>query len=185
MGVPKALLSDGKGRPFVARLVRTFAAAGIPNVVVVTGTDRSPIANALIVDAPPVMPVVVSNPEPGRGQLSSLWTGLDAADQWNVEAILVTLVDVPLTRVGTVEAVVAAWKRGGSPIVRPVVGSRHGHPVLFDRSLFQELRNAPPDKGARAVVHAHRTLDVDVADEGCVTDFDTPADYAKLATLDQ
>ena len=34
-------------------------------------------------------------------------------------------------------------------VVRLAVGVRHGHPVLFDRSLFDELRKAPLDQ-ARA-----------------------------------
>jgi CTP:molybdopterin cytidylyltransferase MocA len=37
MGTPKALLPDPDGRPFVARLVRSFSAAGIDEIVVVTG----------------------------------------------------------------------------------------------------------------------------------------------------
>ena len=54
--------------------------------------------------------------------------------------------------------------------------------MLFAKSVFAELRSAPLDEGARAVVHAHTpdVVDVDVSDEGCVTDIDTPADYQKL-----
>ena len=67
-------------------------------------------------------------------------------------------------------------------VVRLAVGVRHGHPVLFDRSLFDELRKAPLDQGARAVVHAHadRIVNVPVEDEGCLVDVDTPADYDAL-----
>jgi CTP:molybdopterin cytidylyltransferase MocA len=54
--------------------------------------------------------------------------------------------------------------------------------VLFDRSVFAELRSAPLDEGAKAVVHAHAAdlVNVAVDDAGSVTDVDTPADYESL-----
>ena len=66
--------------------------------------------------------------------------------------------------------------------MRPAVGPRHGHPVLFDRSLFAELRTAPLEAGAKAVVRRHeaRILHVVPPDEGCLRDVDTPEDYQAL-----
>ena len=82
----------------------------------------------------------------------------------------------------TIRQIVEVWQRQRAPVVRPAVGVRHGHPVLFDRSLFDELRTAPLDQGARAVVHAlaDRIVNVPVEDEGCLVDVDTPADYDAL-----
>ena len=179
MGRPKALLPDPEGRPFVARLVRTFSAAGIEQVIVVTGSLHAQIAGALAADDLPVVPQVVNNPQPALGQISSLWMGLDAAIQSGVRGVLMTLVDIPLVQVSTVRRVIDAWTQHRAPIVRPAVGTRHGHPVLFDQSLFDALRHAPITEGARAVVHANadRIVDVQVDDEGCLLDFDTPADY--------
>ena len=55
----------------------------------------------------------------------------------------------------TARAVLDAFRRTHAPIVRPAVGGRHGHPVLFARSVFDELRRADPAIGAKAVVRAH------------------------------
>ncbi len=182
MGTPKALLPDEDGRPLVARLARTFQAAGIDEVIVVTGAAHDAIVTALERDRWSATPVVVRNPDPARGQLSSLWVGLDAAERPTLDAILMTLVDVPMVKAATVRAVIEAWRRGRPPIVRPAVGERHGHPVLFDRAVFDELRRAPLADGVKAVVHAHAAalVNVNVDDEGCVTDVDTPADYDAL-----
>ena len=182
MGRPKALLPDPEGRPFVARLVRTFGAAGIEQVIVVTGSLHAQIAGALAADDPPVAPQLVNNPQPALGQISSLWMGLDAAIQSGAPGVLMTLVDIPLVQVSTVRQVIDAWVRHRAPIVRPAVGTRHGHPVLFDQSLFDALRHAPVTEGARAVVHANadRIVDVPVDDEGCLMDVDTPADYESI-----
>jgi molybdenum cofactor cytidylyltransferase len=186
MGSPKAVLPDPSGRPFVARLVRTFRAAGIEEVVVVTGAAHDAIVAALDHDGVQ-LPRVVRNSDPSRGQVSSLWTGLDALQDLELEAILMTPVDVPMVRAHTVCTVVEAWRRRRVPIARPVMGDRHGHPVLFDRSLFAELRRAPLAEGAKAVVHGHQDQlrDVEVDDEGCLTDVDTRADYEALLEREQ
>jgi molybdenum cofactor cytidylyltransferase len=182
MGSPKALLRDGAGRSFVARLVRTLAAAGLEHIVIVTGNQDAAIRAAIAEDAPPVQPRFARNPDPTRGQLSSLWTGMDAAITPATEAIVMTLVDVPLLAPSTVRAVVDAWLSSRPPIVRPQVGTRFGHPVLFDRVVFDELRRAPLEGGARTVVHARgdAVLNIPVDDPGCIRDVDTPADYQTL-----
>ena len=117
-----------------------------------------------------------------RGQLSSLLTGMDIVVTPQTDAMVMTLVDVPLVRVSTVTAVIDAWRRTRAPIVRPAIGDRHGHPVLFDRVLFDELRHAPFDAGAKSVVraHEHEIVNVPVDDEGCVRDVDTPSDYEEM-----
>ena len=181
MGTPKALLPDSDGRPFVVRIVRTFAAAGIPEIVIVTGAQHEPIHTAVSRDGMCASARIVRNPDPTRGPLSSLWTGLDAIGA-DADAVLMTLVDIPLVKAATIRAVVDAWKRTSAPVVRPAMGDRHGHPVLFDRAVFGELRSAPLDQGAKAVVHAHaaRLINVEVDDLGCLIDIDTAADYAAM-----
>lgn len=179
MGTPKALLADADGRPFVARIARTFGDAGLDQLVIVTGAQHQAIVDALAADGAAGSALVIRNPDPSRGQISSLWVGMDAVMGPDLDAMLVTLVDVPMVRSSTVRAVIDAWRRSRAPIVRPAIGDRHGHPVLFDRAMFDELRRAPLDEGAKAVVHAYanRLVNVEVDDEGCLVDIDTPADY--------
>jgi len=178
IGTTKALLVDPDGRPFVARIARAFVAAGVGEIVIVTGARHEAISHALSTDQLTTHRVV-RNPDPARGPLSSLWVGLDALTRPDLDAILMTLVDVPMVSAATIRAVIDAWRRTGAPVVRPAMGDRHGHPVLFDRAVFAELRNAPLDQGAKAVVHAHadRLVNVEVDDEGCLMDVDTTADY--------
>jgi molybdenum cofactor cytidylyltransferase len=182
MGVPKALLRAPGGDPFVVQICRAFVEAGVGPLAVVTGT-----AHDLIVEAVGNADLsgsvrLVRNPDPGRGQLSSLWTGMDVVLTPATEALLMTLVDVPMLSARTVEAVVDGWRRSRAPIVRPAVGNAHGHPVLFDRPLFDELRHAPLEGGAKTVVRRHesRILNVVPPDDGCLRDIDTPGDYRAL-----
>jgi molybdenum cofactor cytidylyltransferase len=179
MGTPKALLQTFDGQLFVSHIVRTWHGAGVHEVVVVTGRDHDAIAAAIERDEMASPPLIVQNPDPSRGQLSSLIVGLDAAGAR--EGVLMTLVDSPLATLATVRAVIDEWRRSRAPIVRPAIGDTHGHPVLFDRAVFEELRRAPLTVGAKAVVRAHEReiVNLQVSDEECVVDLDTPLDYER------
>jgi molybdenum cofactor cytidylyltransferase len=181
MGSPKALLPVAGGI-FASRIIRAFHAAGVDDVTLVTGDDHEAIAAALRALSLSPAPRIVRNPDPSRGQLSSLWTGMDAALGPDSEALLVTLVDVPLIEPATVARVIEVWRAARAPIVRPARGDQHGHPVLFDAALFDALRAAPLDAGAKAVVRAFadRIVNVPVDDDGCLVDVDTPDDYRSL-----
>ena len=185
MGRPKPLLPDREGRSFVARIVRTFAATGLDDTVIVTGETHDLVKQALTADAPPVRWECCRNPDPDRGQLSSLWVGLDAAEERGAEAVLVHLVDIPLVLPETVHAVVDAWRVSDAAIIRPMMGARHGHPVVLARELFGELRAASLEEGAKPVLRAHspKVLNVRVSDAGCLEDIDRPEDYGALRPL--
>jgi molybdenum cofactor cytidylyltransferase len=184
MGSPKALLPTRDGQPFVVRIIRTLRSAGVRDIVVVTGQDHDAVVDVIARFECDASIRAVRNPDPGRGQLSSLLEGMAAAVQPATEALLVTLVDVPLVEVSTVTSVISAWQRTRALIVRPAIGERHGHPVIFDRRLFDELRRAPLDAGAKSVVRAQEAeiLNVPVDDEGCMQDIDTREDYKAVLT---
>lgn len=177
MGQPKAALPVGDGGPtFAAAVVATLQAAGVAEVIVVAGAHLEAVT-ASVHGLAGVR--VVHNAGWRAGQLSSLVTGLDAADAPDLAGVLVTLVDIPRVRPATVAALVQAWRRSRAPIVRPAIGARHGHPVIFDRFTFADLRAAPLDIGAKAVIGAwrDRVLNVPTDDPGVLVDVDTPQDY--------
>ena len=184
MGRPKALLPVDDGETFVSRVVRILCTAGVDDVVIVVAAG-GPV-DAIRASLAPTQPAprIVLNQDPSRGQLSSLLTGLHAIDRPGVDALLMTLVDVPLVGVSTVRALLDAYARSRAPIVRPSRpgDSAHGHPVIFDRSIFDELRGADPDTGAKPVVRA-RAAEIEnvmVEDPGAFVDIDTPADYRRV-----
>lgn len=186
MGRPKALLAVGHDS-FLERIARVLEEGGVEEVIVVLGRDAERIRNQARLPSPRVR--LIDNPNPAGGQLSSLLVGLAAADRPGVRAVLVTLIDVPLLAAATVGAVLAAYRNRNErgphsrvSIVRPAREGRHGHPVIFDRSLFEELRRADRSTGARSVIRAHadEVLDVEVPDEGAFIDIDTPADYERF-----
>ena len=184
MGRPKALLPIGSsGDTFLTRILRVLREGGVEHAVVVVGADAQAVRATLPPDDESLS--VVENTDYEQGQLSSLLVGLADAEKrgGHVEAVMVTLVDLPLISAATVRGVFEAYRTSpGAPIVRPRRGTRHGHPAIFSRSLFEELRRAAPSTGAKPVVHAHAAeeVNVDVADDGAFTDIDTPEDYGRF-----
>lgn len=179
MGRAKASLPLGSDDTFLTRIVRTFLEAGVDDVVIVVGHEADDIVGTFGASGLPARFVV--NREYDRGQLSSLVAGLGVVDRPGVTAVLVTLVDVPLVSTATVRAVVECYHRTHAPVVRPTSGTRHGHPLLIDRSLFAELRAAAPAAGAKPVVRAHASAAGDLAidDEGAFLDIDTEDEYQR------
>lgn len=184
MGQVKAALPFGPpGHTVLSRIVSAVLCGGVLEVVVVAGAHIAAVRNAMPPDEPRAR--VVDHPRWRLGQVTSLVAGLDAVDQPLLEAVVVTPVDLPLLSPLTVATVVEAWRRTRAPIVRPVDGERHGHPVVFDRRVFNDLRSADASIGAKAVFAAYRDeiLNLEVKDNGAFEDIDTPADYQRLLKL--
>jgi CTP:molybdopterin cytidylyltransferase MocA len=182
MRQPKALLhADRQGTTFVRKLAATLSEGGCEDVLVVAGAHAAAVAADLIQTSVPVR--MLFNPRWPDGQLSSLIVAIDAVDRPGVMGVIVALVDAPLVSSDTVTRLRRAHRDQGALVVRPARGGRHGHPVLFDRALFDELRHADPAEGAKAVLrrYAASVLDLPIADEGAYQDFDTPDDYRRLS----
>lgn len=176
MGTPKALL-DYRGETFVGRLTRVLGACSQP-VIVVLGYHADAIRQQV-----PATAKIAINPDPSRGQLSSLQTGL-AAIPAEADGFAFIPVDSPAVAEDTVVALVRAFeqRRPETLFVIPRQSGKRGHPVLAARSIAREFLALPPTAEARDVVHAHvdHTEYVDVDDAGIFTDVDDPEAYRQL-----
>jgi len=180
MGRPKALLPLGsQGQTFLTRIVETFRKAGMEEILVVTAAG-SELTSVLLSDKFPFR--LILNESPELGQLSSFQVGLQSLDLSKVSGTLMTPVDVPLVSVETVKSLIEAHSKSLAPVVRPVRKKAHGHPVIFDRALFQEILLEPSDSTVKTIVHRHSKQSVEVAvnERGPFYDIDTPEDYEFL-----
>ncbi len=175
MGYPKPLLKIA-GQTFIERIAESMLAV-VPRLVIVLGAHKDRVRAAIPRDA---RIVIVENPNYSHGQLSSLKVGLSAI-QPDATGALVHLGDHPIVRVETFEAIVESYNQLGKPIVIARHEGRRGHPVIFDRAIFDELQSAPEEEGARHVVtvDASRVAYVDLNDPGINLDLDTPSDLAR------
>ena len=172
MGSPKALL-EFRGETFIDRLIRCFSAYCSP-VIVVLGHEPEVIRAGV---RSPLQAVFVLNMDYERGQFSSMQCGLRAVPE-DADGVVFTPVDHPNVEGATVAKLIES----GALIAIPQYLGRHGHPVLFSRSLIPEFLALPPDSQARAVTqrHANEIRYFDVADRGILDDIDDPEAYHRL-----
>ncbi|MCK4546859.1 MAG: nucleotidyltransferase family protein [Candidatus Eisenbacteria sp.] len=172
MGTPKALL-EFEGRTFVRIICERMREAGIGKVVAVIGAGKEEIQR----EADPGDIEWAVNEDYRRGQLSSLWCGLEAIR--GAEGAVMTLVDHPVVEAATYRSLIEAFKQTPEHIVIPTVGGRRGHPIVFGAGHFCRFLEAPLDVGARWVVSGGvvPVREIPVKDEGVRADIDTPEDY--------
>jgi molybdenum cofactor cytidylyltransferase len=182
MGRPKALLTID-GETFIEHIVAALRRSGLERVVVVLGFNAEELRRKI-----EHLPVeIVLNPNFSQGQLSSLHVAIRHLEQESdCDGMLVHLVDHPYIDSTLVRNMIQKFAGGQKLIVVPRHHGKRGHPVIFARALFAELLNAPPELGAKAVLHAHQvdTLEIDTEDIGITIDIDTPELYRQHVKVD-
>ena len=176
MGQPKQLLPIG-GRPMVRHVTEAVAAAGLAQVVVVTGAHAEAVGAALA-----DLPVeIVVNESWAEGMSSSMRAGLRVLRP-EIQAVLLVLGDQPALTTDLLQLLVARYRATGAPIVAPLYRGQRGNPVLFDRTLFSELLAVEGDRGGRLLIvrHEEQVEWVKVDDPAVIMDVDSPEDYERI-----
>ncbi len=181
MGQPKMSLPWGD-TTVIGQVVATLVHSGLGEVVVVTGSGRENIEQALS-HLPQSWPVrLVFNPHFAAGEmLSSLQMGIAALEE-SIVAALLALGDQPQIESRVVEAVLDAYRKSDLRLVAPSYQMRRGHPMLFHRSLWPEILALSPPQTLRDLLlaQADRIHYVTVDTPTILQDVDTPEDYQKF-----
>lgn len=149
------------GETLLARAVR-FASHVADEVIVVSNVP-------LLLDVR-----VVVNGQASEGIASSIRAGVTAAR--DASRILVTLCDQPLVTDAHLRALLTA----SAPIVATGYDGIAGVPAVFTAPYFEELLALRGDRGARAIIEAHRDVVTVIPFQAASVDIDTEADVEKL-----
>ncbi len=163
-------------------IVDVLHSARIIDVVIVLGAEAEEIRKSLTwFDGK-----IVVNEEWQKGQLTSIIKGINALDLNSTEpeeinGAMICPVDHPLLSQSILVDLLQEYWTSKKGIIIPTFNGQRGHPVIFDKKYFDELRSAPHDVGARAVVHKHAddVCEVPVNEESVLINIDTPEDYTK------
>jgi molybdenum cofactor cytidylyltransferase len=189
MGTDKALLPwppQAAGRPptkdsFLSAAIRSLLLA-TDFVVIVVGKNESALAPIAYANGASV----VTNPDPSRGQFSSLQVGLHEVLNRGRDAAVITLVDRPPVGAATVQLLRDAFEAAAQNIwaVVPEISGKHGHPYLVGRELIEKFLQSPPTASARDVEHRYQDhiQYIAVSDPFVALNINTPDDYAALLT---
>ena len=188
MGTDKALLHWPPPAPGQVSVGKTFLSAAIEAlsawtemVIVVAGKNEPVLAPVVYA----MGAFLVSNPDPSRGQFSSLQVGLRHVLGRGRDTAMVTLVDRPPANRSTVEKLRATFEavasRGKWAVV-PEFQGKHGHPIVLGREMIEKFLRASETATAREVEHQNqeRIEYIPVDDPFVTMNVDTPQDYAGL-----
>jgi len=180
MGSPKALLLYND-RTFVEHLLEVTRHPKIGLQRIVLGAGAENIRERLNLD--PANVVVNSDWE--KGQLSSIQAAIRSLEGTHVDGILLCLVDHPLITSALVNEIIDAFYLSAKCVVLPVYQGRRGHPVIFAKTLFDELLAAPIEKGARAVVwnHPDEVEEVPTEEQGAVLNLNDPEAFKRATGM--
>jgi molybdenum cofactor cytidylyltransferase len=187
MGTDKALLPwppQAAGQApskdsFLSAAIRSFTLS-TDFVVIVTGRNEAALAPVAYANGASI----VTNPDPDRGQFSSLQLGLHEVLNRGRDAAVITLVDRPPVASATIEFLRSAFEAAPANIwaVVPEFSGQHGHPYIAGRELIEAFLRAPATENARDVEHRHHEqIQYVRVDDPCVAlNINTPEDYAAL-----
>jgi molybdenum cofactor cytidylyltransferase len=178
MGRPKMLLPWGKST-VLQTVVSTFQAAGLADILIVTGGARRQV-EALVGKT---VQTVFNEAFAGGEMLSSLQVGL-LAKKREARAALVCLGDQPQVEARCVRRIVDEFARTGAPIIVPSYQMRRGHPWLVARELWDEILKMRVPASPRDFLrrHADDIQYVEMDSASILMDLDTPEDYAEQKT---
>jgi molybdenum cofactor cytidylyltransferase len=187
MGTDKALLPWPPLSPGTPQRAETFLAAAIRSlsiatdfVFVVAGKNETTLAPITHSEGASI----VVNPNPQRGQFSSLQVGLREVLNRGRDSAIVTLVDRPPASEVTVQALRQAYESAEKNIwaVVPEYSGKHGHPFIAGREMIEVFIQAPATSSAREVEHEQQNhiLYLPLDDPFTVVNINTPDDYAAL-----
>jgi len=187
MGTDKALLPWPPADTSAGQAKETFLSSAIRSlslstdfVVVVAGKNEPALAPVAYAQGA----FVVVNPDPTRGQFSSLQIGLREVLNRGRDAALITLVDRPPVSLATVATLREAFDAAPPSVwaVVPEYAGKHGHPFVAGRELIEAFLRAPVTDNARDIEHRHqeRIQYLPVTDPYCTLNINTPGEYSAL-----
>jgi molybdenum cofactor cytidylyltransferase len=176
MGQPKQLL------PFRGTILLDWvmaqaeAASALDEVLVVLGRAAEEIQPRLH----STRARVIVNPIFTEGCSGSYKAGMATIDP-RAEAVMVLLGDQPGVDSTVIDQVAQDWRAQGGRITLTSYRGRQGHPIVFARELFEQLRQLSGDKAAWKILDAHPDWVRKAAvDHAFPDDVDTRQDYEAL-----
>jgi molybdenum cofactor cytidylyltransferase len=147
-------------------------------VIVVVGHDADKVRSAL----KDYSCDIVFNEDFEKGQSYSVRKGLSKVKK-AADAVMVLPGDVALVDHAMIDAVIDEYSTCYAPIVTAGFHGSSGHPILFDKNLFGELRNIDEEtRGVKSVVTRHRSqLRLVETSEASLLDVDKEDDLLRLA----
>ncbi|MFC2153221.1 NTP transferase domain-containing protein [Actinomycetota bacterium] len=175
MGRPKLLLPH-RSTTLLGATVAAVAASRVDRVIIVAGPETATAASALV-DA---RVSAVQNPDPARGNMSSLMTAIDR-DQ-SASFFVIVAGDLPTIAPAAIDAVAEVTRTEHAWAAVATYRDRTAHPFVLSRAAVDELGHLEGSKVLWKVLVEDGDLRVRSVpvDAEAPIDVNTPADYIAL-----
>lgn len=178
-GSDNKLLAAVGGVPMARRVAGEILAAGIEELVVVTGAEREAYADVLA-DVPAHF-IHASDWNDGIG--NSIATGVRALSR-GPAGVFIVPGDLPNLGADLLRTLIVAFAdAGGNRVIVPVTAQgEQRNPVLWPRSYFPKLAALSGPHGGKSLLDTldDQRVDVTFGDESLFADIDTQDDYARF-----
>jgi len=163
------------GHSLLAESARLYAKACVHHRLMIIRSNDQAAAHA----AEQLGYSAIVNHAATNGMASSVKTAVQAASHMGSTWLMIALADMPYVHPDSI-TVLCQYGNGPHKIIQPQYKQRHGHPVLWHKSLFQKLMTISGDTGGREIIHQHQDqrLSVMVDDPGIHMDIDRKSDIS-------
>ena len=169
-------LTSVAGRPLAQYAIDALTAAGVDELLVITGHDADAVEAALSL---PPRGRFVRNPDYAKGMSTSLGAAFHEVGDAS-QAAVILMADQPGVGADVVRALIARFLQTRKQIVRATFRDGPG-PALLSREIYAEAGHLHGDVGARILMASHPEWveDVPIAADA-PRDVDTQEDLADL-----
>lgn len=172
----KPLLTIGN-ETAVEKMVNTYQAAGVDQIILVLGHQaeaiRAAFENSKV--------ECVLNENFNQGMYTSIVKGIGQLEP-EMTAFFINPVDIPLVKVQTIKTIMKVFGTTDKGILYPVFFKKRGHPPLIHRRYEKMIIDNQDDGGLKQLLEQYPqdSQEIAVADEAILMDMDTPEDYKGL-----
>jgi molybdenum cofactor cytidylyltransferase len=178
-GAENKLAAEIGGRPLVRIVAATLVAAGLLEIIVVTGAGAAEVERALA-------GLAVRFAQSGMG--SSIAAGVSALNP-NTAGAFVVPGDMPLLTVSLLRGLTEEFERsGGAKIIYPATPQgEQRNPVLWPRQYFPQLAGLSGNGRGKDLLRKFSNLcvPIETSDEIALKDVDTVEDLAAARAIEE
>lgn len=162
-----------QGIPLIKHSIKNILAASIDELIVVLGYQKE-IVEKLIGKHEKIK--LVFNKDFESGMASSIKIGLNNLSD-KTESFFICLSDMPLVNQNIYNKLIKS--RNKKNIIVPIYKGQQGNPVLFNKSMKEEVLSIKGDLGAKKLIELNRdkVLNVTIDDSSIIMSYNTQKNF--------